>query len=85
MEKLKEKLIIDRSKWLRGEGPSRSYLLRAEDGKMCCLGFECLLRGQKEDDILLVKMPSAILIPTQETEANCHYPFSLITRGCNNK
>jgi hypothetical protein len=33
------KLVIDRSKWLRGEGSSVSSLLRSRDGKMCCLGF----------------------------------------------
>lgn len=33
------KLIIDRAKWLRGEGSEDSYLVRASDGKMCCLGF----------------------------------------------
>lgn len=33
------KLIIDRQTWLRGEGWDDSFLLRPEDGKMCCLGF----------------------------------------------
>lgn len=33
------KLVIDRAKWLRGEGSKRSYLLRVADQKMCCLGF----------------------------------------------
>lgn len=32
------KLIIDRQKWLRGEGAIASRLLRPSDGKMCCLG-----------------------------------------------
>lgn len=31
--------VIDRKIWLRGEGSERSALLRAEDGKMCCLGI----------------------------------------------
>ena len=30
---------VKRSNWLRGEGDMDSYLLRAKDGKMCCLGF----------------------------------------------
>jgi hypothetical protein len=34
-----QKLIIKRSEWLRGEGPSYSYLYRSSDGKRCCLGF----------------------------------------------
>lgn len=33
-------LIIDRLTWLRGQG--RSQLRRVTDGKMCCLGFECI-------------------------------------------
>ena len=33
------KLIIDRAKWLRGEGADKSYLVRDSDQKMCCLGF----------------------------------------------
>lgn len=34
-----KQLVIDRSRWLRGEGASASRLLRPCDGKMCCLGF----------------------------------------------
>jgi hypothetical protein len=45
------KLIIDRSKWLRGEGPSSSCLLRPEDGKMCCLGIYALACGVPKDEI----------------------------------
>ena len=30
---------VKRSNWLRGEGAEESYLIRHEDGKMCCLGF----------------------------------------------
>jgi len=33
------KLTIDRTNWLRGEGVQESYLLRATDGKRCCIGF----------------------------------------------
>jgi len=32
-------LVIDRSRWLRGEGADKSFLHRPEDGKQCCLGF----------------------------------------------
>lgn len=35
------KLVIDRSKWIRGEGHASSKLLRERDEKMCCLGFYC--------------------------------------------
>ena len=44
------KLIIDRTKWLRGEDDS--YLLRSRDNKMCCLGFYCLACGILEEDII---------------------------------
>ena len=44
------KVTIDRSKWLRGE-ENKSYLLRATDGKMCCLGFLGLACGLTEDEI----------------------------------
>jgi hypothetical protein len=40
-----EEFVIDRSKWLRGEGSEDSVLLREEDGKMCCLGQYCLFKG----------------------------------------
>lgn len=33
------KLIIDRQKWLRGEGSAASSLLRAADQKQCCIGI----------------------------------------------
>lgn len=33
------KLVIDREKWLRGQGAELSKLLRREDEKMCCVGF----------------------------------------------
>lgn len=39
------KLVIDRSKWLRGEGSTNSQLRRLSDGKMCCLGFHALACG----------------------------------------
>jgi hypothetical protein len=48
------KLIIDRQKWLRGEGETKSSLLRGEDGKMCCLGFlgiECGIESERLQDV----------------------------------
>lgn len=44
-------LVIEREKWLRGEGPEGSRLLRPIDGKMCCLGFLCLAKGKTPDEI----------------------------------
>lgn len=45
------KLIIDRTKWLRGEDSEDSYLLRISDNKMCCLGFYSLAKGCSIEDI----------------------------------
>lgn len=50
---------VDRSKWLRGEGSTRSYLLR-DDQKMCCLGFRALACGHTADELLGVKTPNDI-------------------------
>lgn len=43
--------IIDRTLWLRGEGPTRSRLLRPSDGKMCCVGQMCKQLGLTDNDI----------------------------------
>lgn len=53
------KLVIDRSRWLRGEGSSRSRLLRSSDGKMCCVGFFALACGLTPADILDRSTPFA--------------------------
>lgn len=53
-----KEFTIDRSKWLRGEGSADSFLVRASDGKMCCLGFygkacgilKKEMRGMQEPD-----------------------------------
>ncbi len=45
------KVIIDRTNWLRGEGPSDSYLLRSRDSKMCCLGFVAVSAGATREAI----------------------------------
>lgn len=44
-----KKLVIDRSRWLRGEGGHTSALLRSGDRKMCCLGFLGLACGVPPD------------------------------------
>lgn len=56
-----KKVIVERSKWLRGEGEENSKLLRTEDGKMCCLGFVCLAFGKTEDDIADSEAPSCLI------------------------
>lgn len=42
-----KKFVIDRKKWLHGEGAEVSKLLREYDKKMCCLGFYCEALGHK--------------------------------------
>jgi hypothetical protein len=58
------KLVIDRNKWLRGEGTENSCLLRPTDGKMCCLGFfglACGLTAKRITDVVApVKIPVEI-------------------------
>ncbi|SRR5258706_6565901 len=51
------KLVIERSKWLHGEGHSNSSLLRKRDGKMCCLGFYSLSCGLTQENIMEVPGP----------------------------
>lgn len=54
------KLVIDRSKWLRGEGSSNSKLLRESDGKMCCLGFYAKQCGYTDEEILQRAAPGDV-------------------------
>lgn len=54
------KLVIDRSRWLRGEGDDRSLLLRERDSKMCCLGFYSLALGFDEEDIREYASPDEV-------------------------
>lgn len=46
------KFTIDRQKWLRGEGYSRSRLLRMFDKKMCCVGQMCHQLGVSDRELL---------------------------------
>lgn len=49
-----KKLVIDRSKWFRGNGPGASRLLRPDEQR-CCLGFDMSQVGGVGDDLLLHK------------------------------
>lgn len=64
------KLVLDPKRWLRGRLAWRkddgfleknSYLLRERDGRMCCLGFECVRRGLSESTIAGAGLPSEVL------------------------
>lgn len=51
-------LVIDRSRWLRGN-PDESCLLD-RDGRMCCLGFYLRSCGADESDIFEIGSPAGI-------------------------
>jgi len=57
---VKMKLIIDRVKWLRGEGDFESMLYRSTDGKMCCLGFLGEMCGVSKEEMTYKKRCRAI-------------------------
>lgn len=51
-------LVIDRSRWLRGQGPD-SMLLDSR-GRMCCLGFACVEAGVEADRLLHAGSPEDV-------------------------
>jgi len=57
-----KKLIIDRSRWLRGSEGSSALLVRVmdEDPQMCCLGFHALACGLSEKEIENQPYPSSL-------------------------
>lgn len=59
-----EKLVIDRSRWLRGEGGDYSKLLRSGDNKMCCLGFYLRNLGYSDENIEDLCTPNSVLTAT---------------------
>lgn len=52
--------IVDRSKWLRGEGRA-SLLLRSSDGKRCCLGFVGSQCGFADHELAERGSPESVL------------------------
>lgn len=71
------KVVVDRTKWIRGVGGKRSFLVVPTEGasnrgqpledigKMCCVGFACLAKGIGFDRIVGVKTISVeTLVPT---------------------
>jgi len=58
----KKSFIINRQKWLRGEGSEDSYLLAPDTGDMCCIGFfEKAICGLKDKDIKGIKEPTHLI------------------------
>lgn len=59
-------LIIDRNRWLRGEGANPSFLQRNRDGKRCCLGSFALAKGFTEDEIRSIEAPRPLVMKFDE-------------------
>lgn len=80
-------LIIDRSKWLRGEGVIPSKLVRTMDGKMCCLGFMGLACGVTREEMFNLSSPhqlsvsKALLFEGVVVNYEGNYLITLIGRG----
>ena len=55
------KLKINRKRWFRGKGSEESKLLRAEDRKMCCLGFYLRACGVSVRGLTDETLPSDML------------------------
>jgi hypothetical protein len=55
-----KKFTVKRKTWLRGEGSTKSALLREKDQKMCCLGFYSLATGYKPEEIAGVADPESL-------------------------
>ncbi len=78
------KFIIDRNKWLRGEGSTASCLLRPEDGKMCCLGLFLKSLGSSDESLKDLSTPADI-DPTNSVVPEwlvCHSPYRPNGIGC---
>jgi len=55
------KVIVDRLKWIRGEGVKASFLLRPGDYKMCCMGFACEAAGISRENLLNKKVVTDVI------------------------
>ena len=64
------KFIINRSKWLRGEGSLNSFLLRESDGKQCCLGQYANFCDISDENILGLKSPLSLFRDQSEEAYN---------------
>lgn len=69
------KLVIERSKWYRGQTSKESLLRRAVDSQMCCLGFLCLSYGLTEEQINEEPDPSSIAELASITPAEWLFEF----------
>lgn len=65
------KLIIDRSKWLRGTGDGT---LLDHEGKMCCLGFFARACGYNDDQIVAHADPTQMMSETALYSGKSKFP-----------
>jgi hypothetical protein len=80
-------LIISRRRWFRGgESDTTDSALRigtaaikSDVGKMCCLGFYCLLLGVSKEEIRDVGMPEQIT--PSDAEPRIKLPAWLLRKG----
>lgn len=93
MEKVKDYLTIDRSKWRTGKenfgstGEGDTELLN-EDGFMCCLGFRCEQMGIPKDLLLYKGTPASISnydIPDLVDEQGWNLPFCTMAMDLNDE
>lgn len=96
-ETYNQTFTITRSKWLRGEGPQYSQLLRERDGKMCCLGQICEQLGVSREKLVgrvyprqLVniygeKLPQWLVASVEMAMENDHMAISDVRREENLK
>ena len=54
------KVIINRSKWLRGTSSPPSFLVRYSDGMLCCLGFLGVACGIEQEAMIGRTSPSDV-------------------------
>jgi hypothetical protein len=76
--------IVDRSKWYRGHGSNKSFLLvnsGEHKGQMCCLGMLCRANGFSPKDIMAVRDPLGVVIKLPE---NKQWNTRLIQKKKNN-
>lgn len=79
--KIPKQFTVKRSKWLRGEGLVHSYLLREEDGKMCCVGFLTKECGFTDKDILCKQALDQLLDEIRNREADSEECTDLTALG----
>lgn len=75
-----KELVIDRTRWYRGQSDIKSRLLRSSDMKMCCLGFYSLACGLKEENIKNVAFPSSIRLRSMYPDSHKPVPIPIEMR-----